>query len=262
MPEINLSEVLSKIKPLIIEVGDYILEHKNDAQFENKAKNDLVTAIDKESERRLFNGLTKILPESGFIGEEQNSKSSENGYYWVVDPIDGTTNFIHGLPCFSISVALCKNEVPVLGLIYELNSKEYFSAAKNLGAFLNGEAIHVSKVKNVSNALVATGFPYRIFDKIESYVKLFTELMFQTHGIRRLGSAAVDLAYVACGRFDVFYEMHLNNYDVAAGIIIVEEAGGKVSDFYGENEHYNGRSIVASNNYIHHEFLKIIARFF
>ena len=176
----------------------------------------------------------------------------------MVDPLDGTTNFIHGAPPFSISIALMDNHEIMVGIVYEIVQNECFYAWKDGGAYMNGHKINTSSVKKLSDCLVATGFPYADFSRLDNYLSTFTHFMKNSHGLRRLGSAAVDLAYVACGRYDAFYEYGLHPWDVAAGSVIVKEAGGFVADFKGGNDYVHGQEIIAGNQLIYGEFLGII----
>ncbi|MCD4683058.1 MAG: inositol monophosphatase [Bacteroidales bacterium] len=230
--------------------------------IESKGVNDFVTYVDKTSEDRLVSELKKILPEAGFIVEENSNLEKQSEYNWIIDPLDGTTNYIHGLPIYSISIALLKGNEILSGVVYEINLQECFYAWKNGGAFVNGHKIQTSGVEKLSDSLLATGFPYRHFDKLDQYIDLFKDFMKTTHGIRRLGSAAVDLAYVACGRFDGFYEYGLNPWDVAAGALIIEQAGGVTGDFSGSNNYVFGKEIIGSNPYIFDQFLKIVKKYF
>jgi myo-inositol-1(or 4)-monophosphatase len=203
----------------------------------------------------------KILPDSGIIAEE-GGESEKKEYTWIIDPLDGTTNFIHKVPCYAISIALVKNGEPIIGVVNELNLKECYSAIKGNGAFMNGEKIKVSAVKELENSLIATGFPYNEFDNHDSYMNLFKELMTCTQGLRRIGSASVDLCYVANGRFDAFYESGLKAWDVAAGCLIVKEAGGEITDYSGGGNYIFGKSIVASNSFIHNQFMDRVKKYF
>jgi myo-inositol-1(or 4)-monophosphatase len=223
--------------------------------IESKGTHDYVTYVDKTAEERLVKGLQKILPEAGFVTEENTIETQQREYTWVIDPLDGTTNFIHGLPCFSISIALMQNSEVILGVVYEINLDECFYSWGGGKAWLNGREIRVSETPSLSESLLATGFPYHDYSRLEKYLELFTWCLHNTHGVRRLGSAAVDLAYVACGRFDAFFEYGLNAWDVAAGGFIVQQAGGKVTDFSGGNNFNFGREILATNAFIGEEFL-------
>lgn len=226
--------------------------------LKSKEDTSLVTSIDLGSEARLVEGFSKILPDSHFLAEENYKEHLPNDLLWIIDPIDGTTNMVHNLPMYCISVALQIEAKTVLGIIYEITSGECFIAhAGSDGATLNGKRISVSKADSLKNTLLATGFPTVDFSRIEPYIDILKTLMKSTRGMRRLGSAAMDLAYVACGRCDGFYEYGLNAWDVAAGAYLVEKAGGKVSDFRGENDFLHGREILGSNGLFHDEFLQV-----
>ena len=233
------------------------------SKIEHKGFNDLVSYVDKEAEKQLVEALKKLLPEAGFITEEETEERQQQEYTWIIDPLDGTTNFMHGLPVFSISIALMrqplmqKREI-VLGVVYEINFDEAFYAWKNGGAFLNDKPIKVSKAEKLADSLIATGFPYTEFGRTSDYLKMLGCFMAKSHGVRRLGSAAVDLAYVACGRFEGFFEFNLNAWDVAGGSIIVQEAGGSVSTFSGDGDPVFDREICATNATIHKEMLGLI----
>lgn len=255
----NLEKITLQVAELSKTIGIYLREELNtisNKDIERKGVHDLVTYVDKESEKRIINELSKILPEAGFIAEEDKSQKQNSNYNWIIDPLDGTTNYIHGVPVFSVSIALMGNNELLSGVVYEVMRDECFYAWKNGKAFLNGNQIHVSKTSLLDEALMATGFPYSDYSLLEPYVNLLQEMMKKTRGIRRLGSAAVDLAYVACGRFDVFFEYGLNPWDVAAGALIVKEAGGKVSDFKLDNNFLFERQIIATNPNVYDEFIK------
>jgi myo-inositol-1(or 4)-monophosphatase len=218
----------------------------------------MVSYVDKTAEIALVKGLRILLPEAGFVTEEKTATIAGEQYDWIIDPLDGTTNFIHGLPTYAISIALqCDGEL-VLGVVYEINRDECFSAWKNGGAYLNDKQISVSKASAIENTLLATGFPYYEFGRLDAYLAVLKELMQRCHGVRRIGSAAIDLAYVACGRFDGYFEFNLNSYDVAAGIVLVREAGGQVFDFTGGNNSIERREMLATNGLISDELLLIL----
>ena len=257
----NLELLTKQVANLSRAVGAYIKNemknlHSDDIQL--KGIHDFVTYVDKNSEKRLVAELGKILPEAGFIAEEDPTRKKQGRYNWVIDPLDGTTNFVHGVPVFSISIALIDKNHILSGVIFEINQHECFYAWKGGGAYMNGHEIEVSAAGSLEESLVATGFPYTDFSRLEAYSDVFRHLMQNTHGLRRLGSAAVDLAYVGCGRFDAFYEYGLNSWDVAAGAILVEEAGGLVTDFSGGDNFLMGREILAANPAVHEPFLKLI----
>lgn len=256
--------ILQSVKALTLEVGEFIREEAKQfdrSKIEHKGFNDLVSYVDKQAENKLVQGLKTILPESGFIAEEGTSNKTEKHYNWIIDPLDGTTNFIHGLPIYAISIALMFNNEIVLGIVYEINKNECFYATKNSGAFCNNTEISVSPIAKLDDSLLATGFPYYDFDKMDDYLSILNQFMKTTHGLRRMGSAAVDLAYVACGRFEGFFEYNLNAWDVAAGAFIVQRAGGTVTDFKGEYDYIFGREILASSKPIHSNMLKTIQKY-
>lgn len=234
----------------------------NAGDVEVKGLNDLVSYVDKTAEEQLVDNLAVLIPEAGFITEEGTSEKKGATFNWIIDPLDGTTNFIHGVPVYSISLALYEGDTPVLGLVYEINRGEMFYSYQGAPAFLNNQVIRVSSRRTLSETLLATGFPYYQFDQQEAYMKLLAELMQRTHGLRRMGSAAVDLAYVACGRFDAFFEYNLNAYDVAGGAYIVQQAGGRVMNFSGGPEFINKREILATNGLVDQEMLEAIGRHF
>jgi myo-inositol-1(or 4)-monophosphatase len=230
--------------------------------IEYKGLNNLVSYVDKTAEKQLVDALYKILPEAGFIAEEETNSTVGEEYNWIIDPLDGTTNFIHGVPMFAISVALVKNKKPVIGIVYEIVRDECFYATIDGKAYCNEKEINVSECNVLNQTLLATGFPYCDFEKMEQYIELLKHLMKNCHGLRRMGSAAIDLVYVACGRFDSFFEYNLNSWDVAGGALIVERAGGKVSDFSGTDNYVFGREILATNGHIHNDILTICKQYF
>jgi len=222
-------------------------KHFNPNKVENKGLHDLVSYVDKTSEAVIIEALSALLPESGFIAEEGTSTKKGERFNWVIDPLDGTTNFIQGVPVYAVSIGLLEGEELVLGVVYEICRDECFFAWKGSKAYLNGDEICVSDTTDMHDALLATGFPYSNFSQLDSYMDLLRWSMTEARGVRRLGSAATDLAYVACGRFDVFFEYDLKPWDVAAGALIVKQAGGKLSDFNHREGYLFGGEIIASN---------------
>ncbi len=263
MKQQALHTLLGKVEFVVQKAGEDIEEaHFNrDFLVESKSYNNLVTEVDKKTEEKLVELLGKLLPEAGFIAEEDSIARKEADYQWIIDPIDGTTNFVHGLPLYCISIGLAFKEEIILGVVYNPINQELFSAYKNGGAYLNNRPIQVSKTEKLDDSLLATGFPYDDFEREQAYMKLLNELMHNSRGIRRLGSAAIDLAYVACGRFEAFYEYGLNPWDVAAGILLVKEAGGKVCDFKGGNNMLFGEEIVASNGKMDEALMDTLAKY-
>lgn len=245
----NLKEITSQVASLSRHTGEFVRKAASDfnrESIEYKGLNDMVSYVDKQTEERLVEGLRKILPEAGFIAEEGTGQKTDNQeFVWIIDPVDGTTNYMHGLPIFAISIALMQNDKIVSGVVYEINRDECFMAWLGGGAYLNNEPIKVSSAKYLKDSLIATGFPYYDFDKMDNYLNILKELMQKSHGLRRLGAASVDLVYVACGRFEGFFEYNLKPWDVAAGTLIVQEAGGKVTDFNGGNDFVFGRELIA-----------------
>lgn len=236
-------------------VGEFIRQEAQTfdrSRVESKGLHDLVSYVDQEAERRLVLGLRELLPEAGFITEEGTAGPEQTAEFtWIIDPLDGTTNFVHGLPCYSISVALLHEQELVAGVVYEINQDECFRAARGEGAFCNDRPLRVSEATELGQSLVATGFPYYNFEQLDTYLQLLGAFMRQTHGLRRVGSAAVDLAWVAAGRFESFFEFNLNSYDVAAGILLVREAGGTVTQWLEDGDPVFGRQVLASNSHVH-----------
>ena len=253
------------LQPVIVlskAIGTFLREEQSsimqsDISFKGRS-NDMVSRADKEAERRFVEGLEKLLPEAGFIAEEGTSTKKGDIYNWIIDPLDGTTNYLYGIPFYCTSVALRQNDEIVLGVIYDPVHDECFSAAKGEGARLNGKPVSVSAQDDLSMALVAMGFPYDDRGKMSTYLQLLDNVNARTRGIRRPGAAALDMAYLACGRFEVFYEYGLSPWDVAAGSLIVAEAGGKVTDFDGGDDFLFGEHILSANTKLHAEMLPLL----
>lgn len=221
---------------------------------------DLVTDVDKASEQLIKDHLLKKFPKHLFLGEESGGKREGCAYRWIVDPIDGTTNFAHDFPYFSVSIALEINCQPVVGVVYDPVHDELFYATKGGGAFLNKKKIRVSKIKDMKKSLLCTGFAYEIKDARDSNVEHFVDFLMTAQAIRRMGSAALDLCYVACGRFDGFWEIGLKPWDTAAAILVVTEAGGKLSKFNGKKYSHYDQEILATNGLIHTQMSRILMR--
>lgn len=261
----DLELLCEKVQVISIRVGRAIKEQRKNfksSQVEEKDFNNLVSFVDRAAEDELVKQLSQILPEAGFIAEENSDRPKGKRFNWIIDPLDGTTNFIHGVPCYAVSVALADNMTPILGVIYEINMDECFYAWKDGGAWLNGQAIHVSTTKELKRSLLATGFPYMEAGMFDKYVTLFGELQRTTRGIRRPGSAATDMAWTACGRFDAFYEYGLAPWDVAAGIILITEAGGHCTDFSNGNDVISKKELLCGTPAIHETLLPIIQKYF
>ena len=265
MTTTELGSLTQKVNELARNTGKLILEKRASYAFdqiESKGLHNYVTDLDKLSEKILVEELEQLLPESGFIAEEGTSTKKGETYNWIIDPIDGTTNFIHGIPAFAISIALKKKKKIVMGVVYEMTADELFYSYTGAPAYLNGKEISVTNQKECHLSLLATGFPYHDYDDIKNYLGLLGHFMKTTSGIRRLGSAAVDLVYVACGRFEGFYEYGLNSWDVAGGAFIVQQAGGKVTDWKGSGDFVFGEQILASNGHLHTKYLNGIQKYF
>ena len=276
---------ISEIHQLIWVTGDFLLEAQANfraKEIESKSTGNLVSRVDREAETQLQTGLSKIFPGSGFIMEESGSQTGESEYVWIIDPLDGTTNFVHGLPAFTISIGLVKNPRELFaGWVFDPHRKELFFAQKDKGAWVmtpNNEQtampntcgntllkktrIYCSKARNLSDSLIAMGFPYSEFGIKSDYLSLMSDFQKATHGVRRLGSAALDLAWVACGRFDGFYEIGLNSWDVAGGALLIQEAGGRVTDFMGGDNFLFGRQIVSCNTHLHSQMLGKVQKYY
>jgi myo-inositol-1(or 4)-monophosphatase len=229
--------------------------------FELKGDYDLVTEADRASERLIVDRLTKVFPAHSVVAEEGSGQERSSEYRWYVDPLDGTTNFAHGFPVFNVTLALEHKGELIAGVIYDPLRKELFQAERGGGAFLNGAPIRVSKVANIENSLAATGFPSRKRHQNVN-VHFYYQLAMLSHGVRRAGAAALDLAYVACGRLDTFWEFGLNPWDMAAGALLIQEAGGVCSDMHGGKLELRGPHILADNGLFHAETLQLFSEIF
>lgn len=258
----DLADIITVAAELSKEAGAFIRTEAagfTQDKVELKGKSDLVSYVDKETEKLIVAGLKRIFPKAGFITEENTISQDKKDYTWIIDPLDGTTNFVHGLPSYAVSIGLMQGDEVIGGVIYEVTRDECFYAWKGGGAYLNNKQIHVTDASTIGDSLFATGFPVYNFEKLTGYLGILNELMKDAHGLRRLGSAATDLAYVACGRYEAFFEYNLHPWDVAAGVIIVKEAGGFISDFKGGNDYLFGREIVAAGP-VHPQLLEVIQK--
>jgi len=261
----DLTKIEKEVIESCLDVGAFILregESFDRTRIETKTGfNNLVSYVDKEAERRLVLALKDALPEAGFITEEGTVAQSESHHYnWIIDPLDGTTNFLHGLPVYGISIGLTRGKETILGVVYHIPANECYHAIEGGPAQCNGRTIRVSSNPNLNDSLLATGFPYHQDGKKEKHLEVIKDFLTHTHGIRRLGSAAIDLAYVASGKLEGFFEFNLNPWDVAAGAFIVQQAGGHVTDFQGGDNFLFGNQLCASNKWIHQEMLQVIQR--
>lgn len=259
----ELHQLLPRVIEICKEVGDFIereMQNFSKGSVEYKTANDLVSYVDRRSEILLCEALDKLYPGLGFETEEQQL-IRKGTTRWIIDPLDGTTNFIHQIPLFAISVALVHEHEVVLGVVYEINHHHMYSAIKGQGAFKNQVPIKVSNTEHFSKSLMATGFPISDFPNKTRFINYLGPLMTQTRGLRRMGAAAVDLCYTAEGKFDLFFEPELKPWDVAAGSLILESAGGIVSDFSGRNNWLYGKELIAGTPLIHEAFLNFIKAF-
>ena len=227
-----------------------------------KQPNDFVTEVDRAAEAAIIEMLQEAYPSYGILAEESGQTAGKGDkdaeYQWIIDPLDGTTNFIHGMPQYAVSIALAKNGIVEQAVVYDPNRNELFTASKGAGAFLNERRIRVSRRLKLQDALIGTGFPYRMFDKIDLYLAIFKELAQKTAGQRRPGAASLDLAYVACGRYDGFWEFGLAPWDMAAGALLISEAGGLVSDLRGDANYLETGNVVAGSPKVFAQLLKVI----
>lgn len=234
---------------------------RNKANFNIQKKdgiNNFVTDIDKKSEQIIIDTIKKAYPDHNILSEEIGNIDNNSEYTWIIDPLDGTTNFIHGHPDYSISIALRHNDRITHGVVFDLNRNDLYHAELGMGSFLNNKRIRVSKVNYLSDSLIGTGFPTYDVTILNDYIPIFRDLLLNSSGLRRSGSAAIDLAYVAAGQLDGFWEFSLKPWDVAAGSILIKEAGGMLSDFNAEQKFWDSGNIVAGNPKIIIELLKVI----
>lgn len=259
----ELAAIAQQVAHLSQHIGAWMKEQTiEEGTADEKTYNNLVTFVDKESEKRFVEGLKNLVPSAGFIAEEGTGFASDHGLNWVIDPLDGTTNFVHGVPIWCTSVALCQNHVPLVGVIFDPNINELFVASAGNGATLNGKPIRVSTVAPLASALLATGFPYDDFGREDLYFQLLKDLTHCSRGMRRLGSAALDMAWTACGRLEGFYEYGLNSWDVAAGTVIIREAQGIVTTFHGGDDPIFGEDLICTNALIYDELKAVIGKYF
>ncbi|MES2704798.1 MAG: inositol monophosphatase family protein [Bacteroidota bacterium] len=233
--------------------GTFTIDHK-------EGINNLVTEVDKLAEKKIMEIISDAFPGHTIISEEAGEMIQESEYQWIIDPIDGTVNFAHGIPICCVSIGVLHKDVLVLGAVYNPMMNELFFAERGKGATLNGVPISVSRKADFNKAFLVTGFPYKWPDGAEHPIKVFERLVLEGLPVRRLGSAAIDLCWVACGRFDGFWEYNLNAWDVAAGYLMVEEAGGKVTDFEGHPYNVFDKETLATNGFIHEQMLAVIKR--
>ena len=245
------------------EAGALLKLHSGKAQsIERKEgqETNLVTEIDRRSEEMIIGRIRRKYPHHDFLAEESGGKERHSEYCWIIDPLDGTTNFTHGLPVFCVSIGLERNGEIVAGVVYDPNHDELFTAEKGKGATLNRKRIRVSSTSRLIDSLLVTGFPYTLRDDPEEIIRHFNNFLLEAQALRRLGSAALDLAYVAGGRFDGFWESSLNPWDMAAGVLLVQEAGGKFTDFEGNPSTVHKKAVLTSNGVIHDQMIEVLRK--
>lgn len=248
-------DFLQPMQELAREAGALLMSYFGKVSIEYKGDADLVTVADRTSEKLIVEHIRQQWPEHDIMGEEGSRRETGSDYRWYVDPLDGTTNFAHGYPVFCVSMGLEYKSERIAGVIYDPTRDEMFSAAMGAGAQLNGRAIHVSRTARLAESLVATGFPSHKRHKNPN-IHFYHQITLRSHGVRRAGSAALDLCYVACGRYDAFWEFNLNPWDTAAGVLICQEAGGRVTNFSGGPFSIDSRQVLASNTLLHEEMLR------
>jgi len=259
---LSLSEIKREVGPVLVKAGDLLLSFfKNGVSYKNKANQSIVTEADIQVEKFLIENLSKILPEASFFAEESGAQGDLSTLCWVIDPLDGTTNFVHGIPYFCISIALTKNNEPVLGFVYQPILGQMFHAIKGEGAFLNNSPIKVSSINKFDQTFLVVGIPY---EKSDSYLRGFfddmSEIMRKTLTFRHFGAVALDLAYVACGKVDAIFFEDMFWWDFAAGILLIKEAGGVITDFSHKPIGMDSKSLIGANATIHKGFMDILGK--
>jgi myo-inositol-1(or 4)-monophosphatase len=252
-------------KKAALAAGEIIREHFRKLPADavrKKAANDFLSFVDEQSEKIIIDTIRSAYPDHSFHAEESGHSENSNPYQWIIDPLDGTMNFIKGIPVFAVSIGLKKDNELIIGVIYDPIGEELFWAEKGKGAFLNDQPIHVSVNKHLNDAFIGTGFPFKAKNMLSDYLASFQSIFNASVGIRRMGAAAIDLAYVAAGRFDAFWEIGLNPWDVAGGAVIISEAGGTITDFWNKPYFLHNHYLVASNGKVHGEMCEILQKHF
>jgi myo-inositol-1(or 4)-monophosphatase len=248
-----------------ISSGKILLENYGkiaSVEIREKRDNDFLTYVDELSEKNIIETIHRDFPDHAILAEESGMQKQSSSYKWIIDPLDGTKNFISGIPVFAVSIALQYENNIILGVIYDPVRDEMYFAESGQGAYLNERPIHVNDQTELSRSLLATGFPFRFKTFLGQYMECFKDIFNQTSGTRRLGAASIDLAYTAAGKFEGFWELGLSPWDMAAGSLIVQEAGGQISNFWGNTLLLDQAYIVASNGKIHSQLLEIIKKYF
>ena len=257
-PMLNVAVKAARRAATIINRASLNLER---LQIDRKQHNDFVTEVDKAAEEAIIETLSEAYPNHGFLAEESGELLNNSDHIWIIDPLDGTTNFIHGFPQYAISIALSVNGVLQQAVIYDPNRDELFSASKGAGAYVDRRRLRVASQIKLENALIGTGFPYRQDQDVDQYLKIFAEMTRQCAGLRRPGAASLDLAYVAAGRYDGFFESELKPWDMAAGALIISEAGGLVGNYRGEEGFLESGEIMAGNPRIFAQMAQVLGKY-
>ena len=242
--------------------GDVILhnvDRLDRIKIDKKGKADYVSEVDRFAEEEIINTIQSAYPDHAILAEESGHQEGKE-FTWIIDPLDGTTNFLHGYPQFAVSIAVKHDDHTAHSVIYAPLRNEMFTASRGVGAYLNDRRIRVSNTQRLEDSLLGTGFPYRFVQHVDIWLGSFREFLVRTSGVRRAGSAALDLAHVACGRFDGFWEMGLKPWDMAAGCLLIEEAGGLLSDFSGDQDHLEKGHLICGNTYLFSEIQDIVRR--
>ncbi|MDR1583975.1 MAG: inositol monophosphatase [Prevotellaceae bacterium] len=263
----QLNEICETVCNIARVAGQFMLnerENFSSDKVETKGVNDFVSYVDKKTEELIVSQLSPLIPDAGFLTEEKTVRQSQNAKYtWIIDPLDGTTNYIHGLSPFAVSIGLTENNIPILGVVYIASAGQCFYTWKGGKALMNGKELQPSTAGSINDSLVITGFPYRLGQKIDNYMNFMKYLTSHSHGVRRLGSAAADLVYVAAGWAEVFYQTDLHPWDVAAGAFIAQQAGAIVTDFTGSDNFLFGHSILATGNAnLSDQTIKLLSEYF
>jgi len=238
----------------------YSIGRTRNVQIKRGEERNLVSDIDKASEEKIIDIIKRHYPTHAILAEESGARESTAEYKWVIDPLDGTTNYLHGVPIYCVTIGIERQGEVIAGVVYDPNLDELFTAEKGSGAYLNGKRMRVSRTTKLINSLLVTGFPYDISKNPDHAVEHFLNFLMESQGIRRLGSAALDLSYVAAGRLDGFWEVNLNPWDMAAGVLMVKEAGGTVTDFSGATSTIYEKQVLASNGIIHEVMLNVLKK--
>ena len=260
----NVSKIMKVAQHAALDSGALLMRHYGklkSSEIDQKSKNDFVTKVDKLSEKKIIGHIDKAFPDHSILAEESGATPGD-GTCWIIDPLDGTSNYIHQFPMFAVSIGVAHRGTLVAGVVYDPLHKEMFTATRKGGAFLNGRRLRVSPVPRLSSALMATGIPFRARKRFSGYIRSLHTISLASAGMRRGGSAALDLSYVACGRFDGFWEINLSPWDIAAGALLIREAGGNITDVWGRQDFLKNGDVLASNGKIHPELVRITRSLF